>query len=70
MVSRTPFCIITNMIHTSITYIEKLVSRIGKWSSWLILLLILCVVVDVLLRRIDQSVTWMSDLQWHLFATF
>jgi len=69
MVSRTPFCIITNMFHTSITYIEKLVSRIGKLSSWLILLLILCVVVDVLLRRIDQSVTWMSDLQWHLFAT-
>ena len=45
-----------------------MVSRIGKLSSYLSLFLIFAVCLDVVLRIFDSSVTWLNDLQWHLFS--
>lgn len=51
-----------------IKYIDRLVDRVGSVSGWLALLLILSVCIDVILRLMDSSVTWLNDLQWHVFA--
>ncbi|MDG1295856.1 MAG: TRAP transporter small permease subunit [Saprospiraceae bacterium] len=51
-----------------IKYIDRLVDRVGSVSGWLALFLILSVCIDVVLRLMDSSVTWLNDLQWHIFA--
>lgn len=51
-----------------IKYIDRLVDRVGSVSGWLALVLILLVCIDVILRSLDSSVTWLNDLQWHIFA--
>ena len=48
--------------------IDKIIKRIGSASAWLALILIVIVCIDVILRSLDSSVTWLSDLQWHIFA--
>lgn len=52
-----------------IKYIDRLVDRVGSVSGWLALVLILSVCIDVILRSLDSSVTWLNDLQWHIFAS-
>lgn len=43
--------------------------KIGQAGSWLSLLLVLLICVDVLLRYLfNTSRTWIIDLEWHLFA--
>lgn len=56
------------MTDVLIKYIDRFVERIGISSGWLALILIIVVCIDVVLRSLDSSVTWLSDLQWHIFA--
>lgn len=51
------------------TLIDKLNSAIGKATSWLTLLLVLVIVIDVILRY-SLSITSAAsfELEWHLFA--
>ncbi|MEO9482617.1 MAG: TRAP transporter small permease subunit [Ekhidna sp.] len=51
------------------TVIDKLNSAIGKAISWLTLLLVLVIVIDVILRY-SLSITSAAsfELEWHLFA--
>ena len=49
--------------------IDKLVSAIGKATSWLSLGLVLVIVVDVFLRYVFNTTSAASfELEWHLFA--
>ncbi len=50
-------------------WIDKSVERIGKWASWLNILLILLIIADVLLRYLfNNTKNWVLELEWHLFA--
>jgi TRAP-type mannitol/chloroaromatic compound transport system permease small subunit len=49
--------------------IDKLISTIGKAVSWLSLLLVLVIVIDVALRYMFSITSSASfELEWHLFA--
>jgi len=51
-------------------WIDRLNRSIGKAVSWLTLLLVLVIVVDVSLRYVFNSTSAAStELEWHLFAT-
>lgn len=50
-------------------YIDALNVLVGKWVSWLSLLLVLVIIADVLMRyafSITSSASF--ELEWHLFA--
>lgn len=49
--------------------IDTLTERIGRGVSWLSLLLMLIICVDVFLRyTLNSTKTWIIELEWHLFA--
>lgn len=49
--------------------IDKLVKQIGTLVSWLTLLLVIVIVVDVALRYLFNTTSAASfELEWHLFA--
>ncbi|MEO9872800.1 TRAP transporter small permease subunit [Ekhidna sp.] len=51
------------------TLIDKLNNTIGKAVSWLTLLLVLVIVVDVILRySLSMTSAASFELEWHLFA--
>mgnify|MGYP001313213523 CR=1 FL=1 len=51
------------------TGIDALNERIGKATSWLTLVLVVLVAVDVVIRYLfSDSKVWITELQWHLFA--
>jgi TRAP-type mannitol/chloroaromatic compound transport system permease small subunit len=46
-----------------------MINKIGTWISWLNIVLILLICVDVLLRYFFNSTEkWIIELEWHLFA--
>ncbi|MEM7298970.1 MAG: TRAP transporter small permease subunit [Bacteroidota bacterium] len=49
--------------------LDRIIAIIGKASSWLTLLLVLVIVVDVFLRYVFSITSAASfELEWHLFA--
>lgn len=49
--------------------IDRLTDRIGRFLSWITVLLVVLVTVDVLLRyAFAASPVWLRELQWQLFA--
>jgi TRAP-type mannitol/chloroaromatic compound transport system permease small subunit len=52
-----------------IALIDKINEGIGKGVSWLTLVLVLLVVLDVVYRRaLNDTQTWIMELEWHFFA--
>lgn len=52
-----------------IARIHQLNEWVGKGVSWLTFALVLLVVVDVVYRRaLNDTQTWIMELEWHLFA--
>lgn len=50
-------------------WINRLALVTGKWVSWLNVILILLVCLDVMVRYIFQSTSaWIMELEWQLFA--
>lgn len=48
---------------------EKVVRTTGILSSWLNLILVLVIAIDVLFRYFfDHTSVWVVELEWHLFA--
>ncbi|MEQ9403300.1 MAG: TRAP transporter small permease subunit [Cyclobacteriaceae bacterium] len=51
------------------TIIDKIVKGIGTLVSWLTLLLVIVIVIDVLMRYLFNTTSAASfELEWHLFA--
>lgn len=53
--------------------VSKTISQINQWigekTSWLSLLLVILICVDVLFRYIfDSTQTWIIELEWHIFS--
>lgn len=49
--------------------ISKINRQIGESLSWISLLLILLICIDVMFRYLfDATQTWIIELEWHLFA--
>lgn len=49
--------------------LDRIIAIIGKASSWLTLLLVLVIVIDVFLRYVFSITSAASfELEWHLFA--
>ncbi len=54
---------------TIISGIDRLVAAIGRAVSWLNVVLIAVVVIDVMLRWFfSLTAAWVIELEWHLFA--
>ena len=52
-----------------IKQIEGIIRFIGQAVSWLNIVLVVLIVVDVVLRAtLDQTAVWVTEVQWHLFA--
>ncbi len=50
--------------------IDPLIARIGRWTSWLWLILLGIIVFNVVLRyAFDQGRIELEEIQWHLYAT-
>ncbi len=48
---------------------SKVIEVIGKYASYLNLVLIILIVLDVIFRYVfNSSQTWIIELEWHLFA--
>jgi TRAP-type mannitol/chloroaromatic compound transport system permease small subunit len=46
-----------------------MINKIGTWISWVNILLILLICLDVLLRYFfNTTEKWIIELEWHLFA--
>jgi len=56
-------------VNTFINIIEKIIIRIGRAVSWLHVLLILVILIQVVLRYLF-AFSWVAleELQWHLYA--
>lgn len=50
------------------TGIDRLNEAVGKWTAWLTTLLVLMVCYEVLSRQLGWQTTWVTELEWHLFA--
>lgn len=49
--------------------IEQIIASIGKAVSWLNVVLVVLIVVDVLLRAsMDLTAVWVTEVQWQLFS--
>ena len=56
-------------MHKIISMGENIIASIGKWSSWLNLVMVLLICADVALRYIFRlSANWIIELEWHLFG--
>lgn len=50
-------------------YIDILIDKLGRSTSWLTTILMILICVDVVLRYIwSVTYNWMVELEWHLFA--
>lgn len=50
-------------------FIDQLIAFIGKATSWLTLILVIVIIVDVFLRYVfNQTSAATTELEWHLFA--
>ncbi len=50
-------------------FIDRLNDGVGKAVSWLTLLLIIVVGLDVIMRYLfNETQAWVPELEWHLFA--
>jgi TRAP-type mannitol/chloroaromatic compound transport system permease small subunit len=48
--------------------IDRLNERVGRWTAWLTTLLVVMVCYEVLSRQLGWVTTWVTELEWHLFA--
>ena len=49
--------------------IDNIIDQIGQFISWISLILILLICVDVFMRYfLNTSKIWMVELEWHLFS--
>ncbi len=49
--------------------IDNAIDRIGGWTSWLTLILVLLICTDVMLRYMfSLTKTWVLELEWHIFS--
>ncbi len=52
-----------------ITFAEKIIRKTGTLSSWLNVVLVAVIAVDVLFRYfLDHTSVWVTELEWHIFA--
>ena len=57
------------LLHRISEIIDSVINVIGRSVSWISLLLILLICVDVVMRYFLQtSKIWMVELEWHLFS--
>lgn len=50
-------------------FIEDWINRIGRITSWLNVVIIVIIVIDVLFRYLfSETRTWVIELEWQLFA--
>lgn len=57
------------LVNNYIRIIDKINETVGRYTSWLALLLVLVVVYDVIARYVfNESSVAMQELEWHLFA--
>jgi TRAP-type mannitol/chloroaromatic compound transport system permease small subunit len=50
--------------------IDPLIDRIGRWASWLWVLLLAIIVINVVLRyAFGEGRVEFEEIQWHLYAT-
>lgn len=49
--------------------IERLIETVGEWTSWLTLIIVLVMAVNVLLRYFfSTGSVWAQELEWHLLV--
>jgi len=49
--------------------VDRFIRSVGKASSWLTLILVILICIDVFMRYVfSNSQEWMLELEWHLFA--
>ncbi|MCB1121005.1 MAG: TRAP transporter small permease subunit [Verrucomicrobiae bacterium] len=48
--------------------IESVVEGLGKAASWLLLILLGSIILQICLNYLGSSITWMEELQWHLYG--
>ncbi len=49
--------------------IDQTIEFIGRLTSWITLILVILIVVDVFMRYfLDNSKMWMVELEWHFFS--
>ncbi len=48
--------------------VELILEKIGKACSWILMLLLISIIVQVALNLLSSSVTWMEELQWYLYG--
>lgn len=57
------------LLVTLIRIIDGVNDRVGRWSAWLALLLVLVTTYDVLMRYLFRvSFVFIQELEWHIFA--
>lgn len=50
--------------------IDPMIDRVGRWASWLWVLLLAVIVLNVVLRYVfDKGRVEFEEIQWHLYAT-
>ncbi len=58
-----------SLLRSLSNYIDQFIDKIGQTVSWISLLLIIVMCIDVLRRYIlKDSKVWMVELEWHLFS--
>ncbi len=58
-----------NFIKAYIKFVDKLNSKLGYYTSWLTLLLVLITCFDVFTRYVlNESSVALQELEWHLFS--
>lgn len=48
--------------------VDLILAKIGKACSWILLVLLISIIVQVALNMLSSSVTWMEELQWYLYG--
>lgn len=57
-------------MHKLSQYINQFTEKTGQWVSWISLILVVLIGIDVLLRYVfSWSSSANQELEWHLFAT-
>lgn len=52
------------------TRIDTFTDLLGRWTSWLVLAIVLLMACNVLMRYLfDTGSVWAQELEWHLLAT-
>lgn len=48
--------------------IDNINERVGQGTAWLTVLLVVLVSYEVVSRQLGSTQTWVTELEWHLFA--